>query len=240
MTRPEDQAHVLSTALERARASAPGGVAVFDLDSTLLDNRPRQARIVQDYGRAAGLPELLAASPEHWRTWSLTDALRSMGLPPDLVEQHAAPARAFWREWFFTSAYCRLDGPVPGAPEFVQEVLRTGITIAYVTGRPEQMRDGTLETFRLHGFPLPDGARVHLLLKRARDLHDDAWKLEAVARVNRLGPVALAFDNEPTHVNGYAEAWPAAMVVHLDRDHSERPVKVREGIPRVVDFVRGP
>ena len=28
---------------------------------------------------------------------------------------HAAPARRFWAEWFFTSAYCRLDAAVPGA-----------------------------------------------------------------------------------------------------------------------------
>jgi hypothetical protein len=235
---PEQQASILSAALSRARAAAPGGVAVFDLDSTLLDNRPRQARILQDYGRTAGVPELLAARPEHWRTWSITDALRSAGLPPELVERHAGPARAFWREWFFTSAYCRLDVPVPGAPEFVQEVLRAGAIIAYVTGRPQQMLDGTREAFRLHGFPVPDGARVHLHLKPRRDLHDDQWKLEAIAQVNRLGPVALAFDNEPTHVNGYAEAWPDAMIVHLDRDHSDRPVEVRAGIPEIVDFVR--
>jgi hypothetical protein len=237
--RPEEQEAVLSTALSRARAAAPRGVAVFDLDSTLLDNRPRQARILHDYGRTVGAAELLEARPEHWKTWSIADALRALGLSPAQVEQHAGPARAFWREWFFTSAYCRLDVPVPGAPAFVQEVLRAGATVAYVTGRGRGMEGGTRETFRLHGFPPPDGARVHLFMKPRPDLHDDAWKLEAIAQVNRLGPVVLAFDNEPTHVNGYAEAWPAALVVHLDRDHSDRPVEVRAGIPKVVDFARG-
>lgn len=233
-----EQEDVLSAALSRARAAAPPGVAVFDIDSTLLDNRPRQARILQDYGRSAGVPELLGARPEHWKGWSLVDALGALGLAPAQIEQHAGPARAFWREWFFTSAYCRLDVPVPGAPEFVQEVLRAGATVAYVSGRPQGMEDGTRETFRLHGFPFPDGARVHLFLKPRRELHDDAWKLEAIAQVNRLGPVVLAFDNEPTHVNGYAEAWPEAMVIHLDRDHSDRPVEVRAGIPKLVDFAR--
>lgn len=237
--RPAQQAHVLSAALDRARRAAPRGVAVFDLDSTLLDNRPRQARILQDYGRAAGVPELLDARPEHWKGWSLVDALQALELSPAQIEQHAGPARAFWREWFFTSAYCRLDVPIPGAPEFVHEVLRAGAAVAYVSGRYRGMQDGTCATFRQHGFPLPDGARVHLHLKPRPDLHDDAWKLEAIAHVNRLGPVVLAFDNEPTHVNGYAEAWPEAMVVHLDRDHSDRPVEVRAGIAKVVDFVTG-
>ncbi|HYD41295.1 MAG TPA: hypothetical protein VEB43_10745 [Anaeromyxobacter sp.] len=236
--RPAQQAHVLSAALDRARQAAPRGVAVFDLDSTLLDNRPRQARILQDYGRTVGVPELLDARPEHWKGWSLADALRELGLSPAEIERHAGPARAFWREWFFTSAYCRLDVPIPGAAEFVREVLGAGATVAYVTGRGQGMEGGTRETFRVHGFPLPDGANVHLFMKPRPELHDDAWKLEAIAHVNRLGPAVLAFDNEPAHVNGYAEAWPEAMVVHLDRDHSDRPVEVRAGIPKIVDFAR--
>ncbi len=234
--RPEEQGPILLAALERARRGAPAGVVLFDLDSTLLDNRPRQARIVQDYGRAAGLPELLDARPEHWQGWSLEAALRNVGLSPALLERHLEPARAFWREWFFTSAYCRLDAPVPGAPLFVRAVLAAGAQVAYVTGRPRQMEDGTREAFRLHGFPPPDGARVHLLMKPARELLDDAWKAEAAALVDRLGPVVAAFDNERTHANGYAAAWPGAMVVRLDRDDSGRPVALAAGLRSVVDF----
>ncbi len=237
--RPEEQDAILAEALGLARAGAPRGVVLFDLDSTLLDNRPRQARIVQDYGRSAGVPELLGARPEHWQGWSLEAALRNAGLSPAQLEVHLAPARAFWREWFFTSAYCRLDVPVPGAPSFVQDALRAGAQVAYVSGRPRAMEDGTRETFRLHGFPQPDGERVHLHLKPARDLHDDAWKAQAVALVERLGPVAAAFDNEKTHANAYAAAWPDAQVVLLDRDDSGRPVELLERIRAIRDFTRG-
>lgn len=237
--RPDDQPAVLAAALARARAGAPRGVVVFDLDSTLLDNRPRQARIVQDYGRAAALPELLDARPEHWEGWSLEAALRNVGLSPAQLERHLDPARAFWREWFFTSAYCRLDVPVPGAPDFVCAVAHAGAQVAYVSGRPRPMEDGTREAFRLHGFPLPDGERVHLLLKPAHELHDDAWKAQAVERVARLGPVVAAFDNERTHANAYAAAWPEALVIRLDRDDSGRPVELAPGILSVVDFTRG-
>jgi len=237
--RPDQQEAILSAALQRVRRAAPSGVVVCDLDSTLLDNRPRLARILQDYGRTAGLPELTGARPEHWQGWSLERALRNAGLTPELVEAHAAPARRYLAEWFFTSAYCRLDVPVPGGPAFARALVAAGARLAYVSGRPRTMEAGTREVFRAHAFPLPDARTVHLFLKPHRELLDDDWKLEAARLVDRLGPVVAIFDNEPLHVNAYAECWPEAMAVHLDTDDSGRPVEVLERIPSIGDFRTG-
>lgn len=237
--RPEEQEAILAAALERVRAAAPRGVVVCDLDSTLLDNRPRMVRVLQDYGRLAALPELVGAGPEHWQSWSVVEALRNTGLSPALVERHTEPARRYFAEWFFTSAYCRLDVPVPGAPAYARALLAAGARLAYVSGRPLTMAPGTRESFRAHGFPLPDERTVHLLLKPRRELRDDDWKVEAAGLVDRLGPVVVAFDNEPLHVNGYAERWPEAMVVHVDTDDSGRPVEVMGRIPSIGDFRRG-
>jgi hypothetical protein len=230
------QETILAAALSRAAAAAPTGVVVLDLDSTLLDNRPRQARILQDYGRVMGVPALLAARPEHWQGWDLRVALRNAGLSPAEIAAHAAPARRFWAEWFFTSAYCRLDAAIPGAAAVVRAVARAGARIAYVTGRPARMRDGTLHVFHREGFAPPDGHAVHLLMNDDSALGDDAWKEVAAARVERLGPVVAAFDNEPAHVNLYARRWPAALVVHVDTDHSARPIEVLPGVPSIADF----
>jgi beta-phosphoglucomutase-like phosphatase (HAD superfamily) len=234
--RREDHERILAEALARAHAAAPRGVVVFDLDSTLLDNKPRQARILRDYGHAAGVPALQAARPEHWQGWSLERALRNAGLDAAEAARHVRPARRFWAERFFTSAYCRLDVPLAGAPAFVRAIAAAGARIAYVTGRPARMEEGTLAVFRRFGFPLPDPARVHLLMKPRADLGDESWKKLARFEVERLGPVVAAFDNEPAHVNGYAEAWPDALTVHLDTDHSERPVAVLARIPSVASF----
>ncbi|HET6439432.1 MAG TPA: hypothetical protein VFG59_15295 [Anaeromyxobacter sp.] len=236
--RPEEQETVLSAALARVRAAAPGGVVVFDLDSTLLDNRPRLARVLEDYGRMAGLPELLGARPEHWRGWSLEAALRNAGLPAELVEEHVGPARRFFADWFLTNAYCRLDTVVPGAPAYVRSMAEAGAVLAYVSGRPRGMVEGTRSSLCGHGFPPDDGRSAHLFLKPVRELSDDAWKLQAIPLVERLGPVLAVFDNEPTHVNAYARAWPEALAVHLDTDHSGRPVEVLPAIPSVLDFTR--
>ncbi|BDG02188.1 HAD family hydrolase [Anaeromyxobacter oryzae] len=232
----EEQAAILVDVLARAAAAAPRGVVVFDLDSTLLDNRPRQARILQDYGRAAGVPALLAARPEHWEGWSLDRALANAGLSPAEVAAHRGPARLFWLARFFTSAYCRLDVPLPGAPEYARAVAARGAPIAYVTGRPAPMEPGTTEVLRRFGFPPPDGARVHLLMKPDDAMTDDAWKALAREAVDALGPVVAAFDNEPAHVNAYARAWPGARCVHLDTDHSAREVAVLEAVPSIRDF----
>ena len=206
--RPEAQASILEAVLARARDAAPRGLVIFDLDSTLLDNRPRQARILAEYGARAGLAPLAAARAEHVLGWDLAEAMRTAGLPPLEVALHLLPLRRFWSARFFTSEYCREDLPVPGAPAFVGALVEAGAQVAYVTGRPGRMEAGTLQTFRAHGFPPPDGARIHLLMKPEAPLGDDAWKALAAARVARLGPVVAAFDNEPAHVNVYVD-WVA-------------------------------
>lgn len=237
--RRERQAEILEAVLRRAADDAPRGVCVVDLDSTVLDNRPRQARILADYGRIAGEPALLDARPEHVPGWDLAAALANAGLGAEAVRTHLPAFRRFWEEWFFTSAYCRLDVPIPGAPGFLRALRATGARLAYVTGRPRTMEAGTLAAFRRFGLPLPDGRGVVLLMKDDPDASDGAWKRRACDAVERLGPVAVALDNEPAHVNAYAERWPDALAVHLDTDHSGRPVEVLPRIPSIADFRLG-
>jgi predicted secreted acid phosphatase len=227
---------VLERTLARARASGAGGVVVFDLDSTLLDNRPRQAVILAEFGRARAIAALAAARPDHWDSWDLKRAMANAGLAADEIERVADDAKAWWRDRFFTSEYCRLDGAVPGAREFVDAVKDTGAQVAYCTGRHEAMRAGTVECFARLGFPLP-GAAVHLLMKPAFEITDDAWKESAYARLRALGEVLAAFDNEPTHVNGYRAAFPDALAVHLATDDSGRPVALADGVLSVRDFL---
>jgi hypothetical protein len=76
-------------------------------------------------------------------------------------------------------------------------------------------------------------------MKPTRDEDDDLFKKHACDRLlPPLGRVVSAFDNEPTHVNGYKTAFPEAHVVHLDTDGSGRPVAVAPSIPSILDFVR--
>jgi len=228
---------VLERVLARVRA-LPGAVVVFDLDSTLLDNKPRQARILREFGTAHGIPALAAAKSEHWVDWSITRAMANAGLPEEEIARWAEQAKQFWRDRFFTSEYCRDDDAIAGARDYLAAVADAGALIAYCTGRHEPMRGGTVDSFVRLGFPVP-GARAQLLMKPVFELSDDDWKIEAYARLRQLGGVVAVFDNEPTHVNGYRAGFPDATVVHLATDDSGRPVALAEGIVSIKDFRRG-
>lgn len=225
--------------LHRALASIRDArdIVVFDLDSTLLNNHPRQARIVREFGRSIGDARLEQCQPSHWADWNLETPLRRLGLSEEEVEAIVPAARKFWQRRFFTSEYCVDDVAMPGAVSFLAEVDARGATICYVTGRHTEMGTGTVETFRREGFPLPDEDRVHLLLKPNFSFNDDGWKVEARTRLREIGRVVSAFDNEPSHINSYHLGIDGCFAVHLDTDHSERPIEVHDSIPSIRDFV---
>lgn len=228
-------AALLAGVLDRARAAGPDGVVAFDLDSTLLDNRPRQARILREYGGLHGLDALASHHAEHWQGWDARVAMAASGLSADLIEAHFRPFRAFWMDRFFTSEYCVEDRPIPGAAEYVARVLAAGARVFYVTGRHEEMRRGTLVCFERTGFARPDGRTVELLMKPTLAEHDDVYKSRTYAAL-RDHLVVAAFDNEPAHINGYREAFPDAVAVHLATDHSMRDIPLAAGVQSIRDF----
>ena len=230
-----DGAHaLLSKVIDDARSK--GGVVVFDLDSTLLDNKARQARIMAEYGRAHGVAALSSTTAEHWEGWDYRRAMRNAGLPLEEVEGHVEPYREFWRERFFTSEYCRIDEAVVGAVRYVGAVREAGARVFYVTGRQEDMRAGSEESFRTLGFPVPDGDAVQLWMKPTLDEDDDAFKARVHADLRALGTPVAVFDNEPIHINAYRHSFPDSQVIHLATDHSMRTILVDEGIPSIGDF----
>src|SRR5262249_44462523 len=160
-----------------------GRVVIFDLDSTLLDNRPRQARILREFGELHQLRELAAARPEHWDSWDLGRAMKATGFAD--VDQWLREARRFWKARFFTSEYCAIDEALPGAVAYANQIAARS-RLVYCTGRHEEMRQGTLQSFARLGFPLP-GERVQLLMKPTSAIADDDYKISACEEIRALG-----------------------------------------------------
>ena len=212
------------------------GIAVFDLDSTLLDNGPRQSAILREYGAEKSVSELAQSQPEHWVSWDIAEAMANSGLAAAEVEKHKDAFKDYWRERFFTSKYCEIDEMVPGANQFVQAIRNSGGMVYYVTGRHEEMRDGTVACLKRLGFPLPNETDVQLFMKPTLAEDDDAYKNDTYNRLANEGTIVAAFDNEPTHINGYRVAFPSAYSVHLATDHSGRDVKVLDGVLSILDF----
>jgi hypothetical protein len=226
----------LKTVLEKARAAGPKGLVVFDLDSTIFDNRPRQSRIVREFGKIAGLAALEACTDDNWESgWDLKAALVSCGLTSELADQHFKAAKNFWGARFFTSEYCVDDIAVPGSPEYLKAIVNTGVQLIYVTGRHEEMRAGSIKAMAKCGMPVP-GKNVTLMMKPTLRESDDTYKVQSHAKLAQLGTVIAAFDNEPTHANDYAKQFPGAIVIHLATDHSGRPVDLLPQVISVPDF----
>jgi len=229
---------ILDLVLNQSRELGPRGVVAFDLDSTVFDNRPRQARIVREYGKAKGLPALEGCTPEHFDSgWDLRGALRKCGLAEAEVERLYPDYKRFWEERFFTSEYCAQDVAVRGAPAYLKALAATKVRVIYVTGRHEGMREGTLAAMRREGFPVPHD-NVALLMKPSRDVDDDVFKRTAHGELRKIGALIAAFDNEPIHANDYRSTFPQAVVVHLATDHSGRTLDLHEEVQSIPHFDR--
>lgn len=223
--------------VEALRGSDEKALVIFDLDSTLLNNKPRQARILAEFGSATGVDELTACVADYFVDWSLRKPMLRCGLSEERALSLEPDARRFWRERFFTSEYCLLDRAMPGAADYVKAILDLGATVVYCTGRHPPMREGTIACMAREGFPVPDEQRVYLLMKPEFSMHDDEWKRIARDQLLALGMPVAAFDNEPTHINTYREHFPTALCVHLLTDESSRGIVVHEDIPSVMHFL---
>jgi hypothetical protein len=220
-----------------ATAAAPK-VAVFDLDSTLFDNRPRQAQILREYGIIRGLPELFHAERQHFLDWDLLGPLVRIGIEQKRAEAIFPDLKEFWRSLFFTSPYCLFDVALPGAPQFVRKLHELGATIVYLTGRHEEMRAGSAESLRRFAFPVPDrDVRTHLMMKPTIEMPDTDYKVSAYAAIRKIGTVVAGFDNEPAHANALKQGFPEASVVWLRTDRSPALDEPREDLMRAFGFM---
>jgi hypothetical protein len=228
---------VLGQVLADAALLGPKAVLAFDLDSTLLDNRPRQAALVQRFVRERGAHSVMAGfEARHLHTgFDMREALLRHGLTEEEGERFFHEFLPYWRAHFFTNDVCLADVPVRGAPAYVQKAAQASAQLAYVTARPELMRPGTLETLARHGFPLP-ASQVQLWMKADPALSDESFKRSTHQALAERGRVLAAFDNEPGHANDYRASFPEATVVLLTTGHSGRVSTLSEGIVAAPHF----
>ena len=230
-----------SRVLQHMVDGCAGKQVVFDLDSTLLNNRPRNAQIMREFARHQGESKLSQARPEHFEDWSAENAMARIGLERSGIDRLLDSYLAFWQERFFSSEYCQYDDAIPGAADLVNAVAAGGGHVVYLTGRHEAMRQGSVLSLVNLGFPDPTGDRlgsgVKLIMKESFDEPDDRFKKSAIEKLQHHQAVHAAFDNEPAHINSYKAAFPDAMCVHLLTDHSMRSIRILDGIVSILDFV---
>ncbi len=200
-------------------------VVVFDLDDTIFDARSRTLPILhelahdpilRDHPQAA--KRLSEAKLEDLR-YELDRTFSALGIEDAVALEKA---KTYWAPRFFSDKYCAADTPIPGAVAYLNWLHQLGARIVYFSGRDVlRMQRGTLLSLKKSGFPT--GKRTELVLKPRPDVDDYAFKLGAMEKIQKLGRVTAAFENEPKNLNALGEAFPKAVLVFLDTRHSQAP-----------------
>jgi len=238
---PDEQRAFLRGLIERV-ASARGGptpVVVFDLDGTLLDNRPRTLAILREVASSweSARPEvsrILASVEVENIVYGLADSLAPFGVTD---EASVAEAQTHWRQRFFVDELLHHDVPVEGAAAFVRAVYDAGATVVYLTGRDlPNMSLGSWKSLRDQGFPI-GVVGTELVCKPLFEMSDDAFKRDQAPLLRRLGQVVASFDNEPGNCNVFLREYPGAASVLLDTQHSPHAPPLLPGVASVRSFV---
>ncbi len=212
-------------------------VCVFDLDSTLFSTRGRTLRVLAEMARETGDAELADAVAGIRETDQCYNPLEPLAERIELDESHRAQALSYWKDRFFTDAWCAGDDIIPGAPAFVRACHERGAFLYYLTGRHvDGMAAGTVASLVRHGFPLFDG-RALLQLKPDFETPDADYKTVAAASIRALrGTVVATFENEPGNANLFAEWFPGGTHFLLDTVHSPTAPPPRDDLVRIEDF----
>jgi hypothetical protein len=244
-TTPTEQRATLREVLRRSRGdhvratptnSLP--VVVFDLDGTVMDNRPRTVAILREFARRCRHhdPELalrLEAARPHDLDYLLSDSLQRLGAyrAELLVEM-----QTFWRERFFADGHLNHDVAVPGSVDFARACHRAGACVVYLTGRDlPLMGMGTFASLRDLGFPIGVPA-TQLVLKPHAETPDEAFKRALAPDLARIGRVVAVFDNEPANCNVMLAQYPDAYIVFVDTQHMPGAPALAAGVRVVRDF----
>jgi hypothetical protein len=244
---PSEQHALLRRIVARAKhdpsrdRGKPTPVVCFDLDGTLLDNRPRTCAILREHAETltSSDPEtaacLLAAKPDEM-AYLLTDTLERLGV---IESERVARAQAFWRDRFFADDHLRYDVPVHGAVEFAKACYDAGAILIYLTGRDlPLMGIGTWRSLRDVGFPIGVPG-TELVLKPDAQMPDEAFKRLEAPKLARVGEIIAAFDNEPANCNTLLAQNPECVSVLVDTQHLPGAPSLDPGVVVLGDFRMG-
>jgi len=236
-----DQHALMTRIVSRCRATPgqPSPVVVFDLDGTLMDNRPRTLAILQElatelHSEAHESASTLAKAEAEELAYLLADTLKKLGVEhPELVTR----AESFWRERFFSDHYLKHDVAIAGAVEFARACYEAGAVLVYFTGRDlPLMGIGSFQSLRDLGFPIGI-VGTELVCKPDARIPDEEFKRAEGPKLRRVGNVVAAFDNEPGNCNAFVEMTPEADVVFIDTQHLPGAPPLDRRVKVVGDFL---
>jgi hypothetical protein len=236
---PQSSALLLEL-LERVsrRSTERTPVMVFDLDGTLMDNRPRVVAILhelaEEWRRSKPDAAMLASEARPERVvYGFAENMRRLGIHDEALHDEAL---SFWKDRFFADAHIRHDVEVPGAAAYVRACYEAGATIVYLTGRDlPNMALGSFASLRDRGFPI-GVVGTELVVKPRFETPDAEFKRAVAPALSRLGSVLAVFDNEPANTNLFLDVHPSCTSVFLDTQHAPSPPPLDDRVQVIENF----
>ena len=216
----------------------PTPVVCFDLDGTLLDNRPRTRVILAELAakwRTASpeLSERLLGAREDQMAYLLTETLERLGITDSA---RVAEATTWWKDRFFADDHLKHDVPVPGSVEFARACYDAGAILVYLTGRDLPfMGIGSFRSLRDVGFPIGVPG-TELVCKPDPAMADEAFKRLEAPKLARVGEIVASFDNEPANCNTLLAQNPDCESILIDTQHLPGAPPLDPGVHVLADF----
>jgi hypothetical protein len=234
------QIELLSAVIERVSEEADRypQLVVFDLDGTLLDNRPRSVAIMHELAAKWETDnpeeaELLREADAETLAYLFEDNLRALGVRDSRLLDEAL---TFWKDRFFTDDFLLHDQPVDGAVKYAVQCWEAGATLVYFTGRDlPNMALGSLASLRDLGFPIGVPG-TQLVLKPDAQLGDDEFKRDYMPALRRSGHLVAAFDNEPGNCNIFKSVFPDVESFLVDTQHLPGAPELRPDVHVIEDL----
>lgn len=241
---PGDRTLLLRDIIARSgrRTAAGAPVLVFDLDGTLMDNRPRVVAILRELAehwseRHPEAAERAASATPDGIVYGFIDNLRKLGVEDAELHEHGL---AFWKARFFADPHIRHDVAVRGAAEYVRACHEAGAVIVYLTGRDlPNMALGSFASLRDLGFPI-GVIGTELVVKPTFEMLDAEFKSSVAPSLARLGTVIAAFDNEPANSNLFLVAHRECASIFLDTQYAPEPPALDERVSVIDSFELAP
>lgn len=233
-------------------------IVVFDIDGTILDMRHLVRWVLLAYDRAHGTEHFRGLQAEliHVHENQVERFLQDWPLP----DKEAARVLSFYRENAWSDeAILASHQPYRGVLDVIRWFqIQPSTEVGLNTGRPENMRDVTLESLNRLGAEYRVRFRSHLLhMPPAASLDGiPAAKVDGLNYFRKLGyRVAAVVDNEPENIEAMARADRDGDILFLHADtifeskQSGTPRAIhgrfyditnlvsRERLPRRVQFV---
>lgn len=214
--------------------------AVFDLDSTLFDVRPRIIKIIKEFcidrSMSAKYPSAtnkLSEIKELSHSYYIKDHMYELGLQNE-PEHFFKDIYAYWKARFFHNDYVIHDEPVDGAVEYVQKLHQMGVHIVYLTGRDiPRMQMGTIESLKKWNFPINTDL-AELVLKPHFSLDDAEFKRDHFQTLDPKTEIWF-FENEPVNIQLVLKDCPKVNCIFFDSVHMGQAEEPRH-LPTIQHF----